>query len=535
MPDPNENLQGQVFVSSEGSDVPPPPPVSDSQLNNQAQIHVAPITPQSMVDPSNNAAVSQPNVNIPVANTSDLVEPPLTSVSTVQAAGPPSTSDKPQKLSGKFPLKYLLVGLGALLFVSVISFSVWNFVINKPKPPEEVNLTYWGIWEDDATVKQLINEYQTQNKGVKITYVKQSKQDYRERLSNNLAKGGGPDIFNFHNSWVPMFSSQLSQIPTSVFDARDYQATFYPAAVKDLRNNAGIVGMPFMTDGLGLFVNEEIFKTLNKSFPTTWDELRRVASELTVRDESGRIIQAGVALGRTENVDHWEDILSLLLLQGGANLSNPTGNLAEAPLKYYTVFNNEDHVWDEALPSSTQAFASGKLAMYFAPSWRVTDVKTLNPNLSFKIVPVPQLPKNGPAQPDVNFSSYWAYGVSNKSKNSEAAWKFIKYLLSKEQLQKLSQGVAKTNLVGFPYSRVDMATLLETDQLLGVYVKEAPTAVSSYLSSNTFDGPTGINTRISGYYAQALNSVIKENKDPSEVLPQAAEGIKQVLSGYGVR
>ena len=61
------------------------------------------------------------------------------------------------------------------------------------------------------------------------------------------------------------------------------------------------------------------------------------------------------------------------------------------------------------------------------------------------------------------------------------------------------------------------------------------TAVSSYLSSNTFDGPTGINTRISGYYAQALNSVIKENKDPSEVLPQAAEGIKQVLSGYGVR
>ena len=79
----------------------------------------------------------------------------------------------------------------------------------------EADLTWWGLWEDESVVAPLIAEYQEANPKVKIQYVKQSQQDYRERLTNALAKGEGPDIFRFHNSWVPMLKNELDFVPPS--------------------------------------------------------------------------------------------------------------------------------------------------------------------------------------------------------------------------------------------------------------------------------------------------------------------------------
>lgn len=232
-------------------------------------------------------------------------------------------------------------------------------------------------------------------------------------------------------------------------------------------------------------------------------------------------------------MDHWQEILALMMMQNGVNMSNPVGDLAEKALAFFTVFSTTDGVWNETLPSSTQAFAGGKLAMYLGPSWRVFEIKAQNPALRFKVVPVPQLPKDNPTDPNVAYATYWVEGVWARSKNRPAAWEFLKFLTSKESLQKLYQGSSQSRLFGELYPRVDMAGLVASDPTAGAFVSQFPYAQSWYLASRTFDGISGINTQISKYFEDAVNAV-NLGTGADAALQTATLGVQQVLATYGL-
>jgi len=423
-------------------------------------------------------------------------------------------------------LKFFLIFFVLVVFLGGGYFLYKNILSKKLAPQEEVNLTYWGLWEPENVFSGIIADYQRSHPNVKINYIFQSPREYRERLASALASGKGPDIFRFHSTWVPMFKNDLSPIPSEIMDAAFFEAIFYPVTRQDLRVGNYYVGIPLEIDTLALFINEDIFESAGKVPPTTWDEFRKVAVELTTRDSEGEIQIAGAALGITENIDHWSDILGLMMLQNGADLTKPIGSLAEDALAFYTLFSKVDRVWDETLPRSTMAFAGGKLAMYFGFSWEVFEIKKANPNLRFRILPVPQLEGT-----NITWASYWVEGVSKKSTYQKEAWEFLKYLSEKESLQKLFQAQSQIRLFGEPYSRVDMADLLSSDDLVGPFIKQAPAARSWYLCSRTFDN--GINDKMIKYFEDAVNAV-NEGKTPKEALEQTVSGVGQVLAQYGI-
>ena len=429
-----------------------------------------------------------------------------------------------------FPKIIIWAGVGVLVIIlALVVFSLFKKVA-----PGGSTITWWGLWEDDTVVTPLISAYEATHPNVKITYVKQSQQDYRERLTSALAKGAGPDIFTFHNTWVPMFKNDLDTLPASVMNPTDYAKNFYSIASSDLTSGNGIVGIPLEYDALTLYINQDIFDKAGKTPPTTWDDLRATAKSLTVKDDQGVITQSGVALGRTENVDHWPEILALLMLQNGADLNNPTGQLAEDALTFFTQFSTVDGVWDATLPPSTQAFAAGKLAMYIGPSWRAFEIKQQNPNLKFKTVPIPQTPKDNPNQADITYATYWAQGVWARSTNKSGAWDFLKFLSTQDSLQKLYANETKVRDFGEPYPRTDMASLLTTHPILGSVITQAPGAQSWYLASRTFDGPTGINTQMINYFGDAVNAVANGTSNATQALATAAQGVQQVLTQYGL-
>jgi multiple sugar transport system substrate-binding protein len=452
--------------------------------------------------------------------------PPMTqSPQMGPVAQPTVTPPLPKK---GFPSYLIFLGIG--VFVVVLIILLIKFASGRQTGGKEI--TWWGLWEEESVVAPLITEYEQANPGVKITYVKQSQQDYRERLTNSLAKGAGPDIFSFHNTWVPMFSKELDQIPADIYSADQFSQTFFPTASSDLTSGAGLVGIPLEYDGLALYINQDIFDSAGKAPPATWDDLRQLALQLTKKDEQGVIIQAGVALGRTENVDHWPEILGLMMLQNGVDLSRPTGKLAEDALTFYTLFSSVDGVWDASLPSSTVAFAAGKVAMYFGPSWRAFEIVQQNPNLKFKTVPVPQLPKES-GQTQINYASYWAQGVWTRSKSKTEAWKFLKFLSSKESLEKIYQNAAKIRAFGQPYPRTNMTDLLKDQPVLSSLIAGAPTAQSWYLQSRTWDGPTGINSLIDKYFEDAINAM-NSGTTATKALEPVSAGVSQILGQYGL-
>jgi len=444
------------------------------------------------------------------------------------AQGAPLPQDKKEGPVKKKPL-VLIVILFLLIVVGIVAFFSTRTTGDK-KVSEKTTIVWWGLWEDEATVSSVIDKYEASNPNVEIKYVKQSKQDYRERLTNLLAKKEGPDIFRFHNTWVPMFEGQLAPLPSTVISPADYVQTFYPVAVSDLSNSTGTVGIPLEVDGLGLYINEAIFAESGKVPPTTWDELKEVAKELTITDENGLIIQSGVSIGRTENVDHWPEILALMMLQNGADLNNPTGVAAQNALSFFTSFSSEG-IWDETLPFSTTAFSGGKVAMYIGPSWRAFEITKLNPDLRFKVIPTPQLPGEDVFSKDIAYASYWAEGVWSGSKSVEESWKFLRYLSSQESLISLFDSAAKYRAFGEPYPRTDMAALLLSHPLAGAFIEQAKNYQSWYLASNTFDGPTGINSQMNSYFKDAINYV-NDNGDPADALVTVAQGVKQVLQQF---
>ncbi len=458
-----------------------------------------------------------------------VVQTQTTTTTTSQSPAPVVVAPPKKGL----PLKLIGIIVGVLVLV-VIIFFVFRALTNKTVTTAAGEITWWGLWEDETVIKSVITEYEAANPKVKIKYVRQSKEDYRERLTNALAKGIGPDIFRFHNTWVPMFKSELDKVPATVYLTSTFTQIFYPIASSDLTSGTSLVGVPLEYDGLTLFINEEIFEKAGKAFPTTWNELRQVARELTIKDETGAITQSGVALGRTENVDHWPEILGLMMLQNGVDLNKPTGKLAEDALDFYTIFSATDGVWDATLPPSTVAFAGGNLAMYFGPSWRAFEIRQQNPNLRFKSIPVPQLPKTTANEADVNYASYWAEGVWARSKNKTAAWDFLKFLSSKENLEKTYNQASKTRMFGEPYPRQEMEVLLKDHPIVGSTILGAKTAQTWFLQSKTWDGPTGINSQINKYFEDAVNFV-NTGKEAKVALEPVAQGIIQVLSQYGIK
>ncbi|MCX6725725.1 MAG: extracellular solute-binding protein [Candidatus Shapirobacteria bacterium] len=424
----------------------------------------------------------------------------------------------------KFGFKKILTILLILIILVFGGFAVFKLLIPRLQKQKQITLTYWGLWEPENVMKEIISEWESKNPNIKISYSQQSPKEYRERLQSALARNEGPDIFRFHITWLPMLKNELQAVPTEVMSATEFENTFYPVAKENLRSGTSFLGLPLEIDNLALFYNQQIFQAAGKTPPTTWDQLRQLALDLTVRDESGRIQTAGVALGNTSNVDHWSDILGLMMLQNGVDLSQPTGNLAEDALTFYTIFNNVDRVWDETLPVSTLAFATGKTAMYFGYSWDVFEIKNINPNLDFRVIPVPQL-----SGTDIGWASFWIEGIGKRSSHQQEAWAFLKFLSSKEELQKLYQAQSQVRLFGEPYARTDMASLLTNNNLVAPFINQAAKAKTWYLCSGTFDN--GINDKMIKYYEDAVNA-LNGGSAASDILKTTSQGVKQLLSQY---
>ncbi len=391
-----------------------------------------------------------------------------------------------------------------------------------------VNLEYWGLWESQNTVESVIIDYKKVNPNVNITYKVKSPQQYRESLQNQIQSGSGPDIITFHNTWTPMMKSDLDPVPSDVLSQSDLKKNYYPTVANDLVSGGKLMGVPLEYDGLALYYNEDILKAAGITRPpSTWTEFANDAIKMTVKDQSGNIRTAGASVGTATNIDHFSDILGMMILQNGGDLKSPVDKQTADTLEYYTNFaKGNNRVWDEAQPNSTVAFTGGNLAMYFAPSWRAFEIKNANPLLKFKTAPVPQLEGN-----KVTWATYWATGVNAKSANKKEAWDFVKYLTQDDTLTKMYTEAAKSpgRFFGEPYPKITLAQKLASDPIVGAFITDAPYARSFSMASRTFDN--GLNDQIIKAYEDAVNITIK-GTPASAALKTASQNITNTLQKF---
>ena len=451
----------------------------------------------------------------------------------VQPEIAPLEVEPPQTHKEQSKLPFIFGGVAVFVIVFIVLFAVLSSGSKKKAPvAQAISLVYWGLWEEKEVMDPLIKEYQKLHPNVQISYEKKSPIDYRQKLITWIQKGQGPDIFRFHNTWLPEIQEVVSALPETVMSSAEFEKTFYPVQVKDLKIGKGIYGIPLIIDGLVMIANEDLLKKAGiSSVPTNWDDMIAAASQVVVKEKDNGLITAGFAAGTATNVAHFSDIYGLMLLLNGGELTKLDQPEAAGALEAYRRFAEEpNNVWSEDMPNSITAFSQGKVAMIFAPSWEILTIKATAPDMKIAVLPIP----NPPGGKQYSISSYWVEGVSKLSTQQLEAWKFLQFLSSKEGETKMFEIQSSIRPFGTAYSRIDLAELLVQDQYLGPVIKQAAEDrfISLPLIMNTFD--EGLNDEVVRYLENAINGA-SQGVSYGEALVTAKKGIDQVFLRYKIQ
>ncbi len=397
----------------------------------------------------------------------------------------------------------------------------------------QITINYWGLWEPDGVMSGVIKDFENANPGVTVLYSQQRFSTYESRIYTRLQQAynstePAPDVFRIHNTWLPKFRKYLAPLPSTIMTKDEYASTFYPTAVEDFTGKDGLIyAIPWEIDGLAVFYNKKIFEDAGVTeVPKDWDSFFELATKLTTKDSSGKIIQSGVALGTSTNIKHASEILSFLFLQEGMQVIDSTKttvtlNTAKGQkvLNQYTNFAMGDTAtWSSTLRSDLEMFFAGKLAMMIAPSWRAFDIIDAAPQIEFGIAPLPQLKAN---DYEIYYSTYWGDAVNSTSPNKEMAWKFVKYLSEKETEQKLYSASSTVRAFGEPYSRVDLR-----DQMIGKPYVSAIAEMAPYMKS----WQMGDESYVKSVLNDAITSVVENGKEVSTALKNAESAINSRLA-----
>ncbi|MFC1750456.1 extracellular solute-binding protein [Pseudomonadota bacterium] len=433
---------------------------------------------------------------------------------------------------------------------------------------EPATLVYYKMFDGEDTMKPLIQQYQAENPMVQIIYRKfDNLKEYEDLIINELAEGEGPDIFSVPNYWFLRHKKKISPLPYEMMTPEIFDQTFVSVATNDLvlRDPADgyskIYGLPLTVDTLAVYYNKSTFedKVPSRGRPAeTWEELKEDVFKLTKTDNSfERFEVAGISMGRADNISRAVDILYLLMIQHGAQFYNEnissatfdkeksitaTGqsiNPATEALDLYTSFAlpaNKNYSWNQYLADSRQhekemeTFARGKVAMIFGYSYLYEDLKNKIEDLSkkgvntmdpadIKIAPVPQVndPNTSTEKRDA-YANYFAETVSRTSENQRAAWDFLMFITTKENVAFYSDKTKK------PTSRRDMIEDQTLDPIYGVFASQIGYAESLPI----YDAD-----RYEEIFSAAINSVLA-TVSPADAIKIAAEDVNSLLPSEGL-
>lgn len=411
---------------------------------------------------------------------------------------------------------------------------------------QPITLKYWRVFEGQDSFSEIIAAYQALHPFISIDYRKLRYEEYEDILIDAFAEDRGPDMFTIHNTWVNKYKNKLMVMPASITMAYPITKgaikkevipelrTVRSMSLNEVKNNfadtvfddvvigGDVYGLPLSIDTMALYYNRDLLNNSGiPSPPGYWNrEFQQYVKRLTKLDVAGKIIQSGVALGGSDNIDRSVDILSLLIMQNGGQMSSNNRIVFDAvpaiykeqeynpgleALRFYTDFSNptkEVYSWNNDLNNSLELFISGNLAMMFGYSYHLPTIESRAPKLNFGIAPMPQIEGASRA---MNFANYWVEVVSRKSSYTDEAWDFIQFATRAENVKSF---LAKNRK---PSALRQLAIDQIVDEDVGVFAEQVLTSKSWYRGKDVMAAENIINEMIDtvGESDAKLEDIIK--------------------------
>jgi ABC-type glycerol-3-phosphate transport system substrate-binding protein len=393
---------------------------------------------------------------------------------------------------------------------------------------QRTDIRIWGVVDDLDAYDAILSDYRKIRPYANIEYRRFRLEEYEEALVNALAEDRGPDIFLIHNTWVTKYMPKIQPMPASTKVAQQtiqgtlkkevvYQLTTEPtvslrkyktdypdvvaqdfirrvnvSTVQDKTDiQERVMAIPMSVDTMAMYVNKDLLNAAGiATIPETWEDFQTAIKKLVKQDAQGNILQAGAAIGTGVNVERSPDLLAVLMMQNGAEMSAEDGSptfdripaaLADSrdfppayqALQFYTDFANPSrdvYTWNNQQPNSLDAFIQGKSAFFFGYSYHLPIIRARAPRLNLALASMPQITGN----PVVNIANYWGWAVSKKTKSSDLAWNILNFMRTPEESKKF------LDVSGHPAAlKSQLPEQLENENV-GIFASQVLTAKSWY-------------------------------------------------------
>jgi len=386
----------------------------------------------------------------------------------------------------------------------------------------------WPMEPRFSYFNQVVAEFEKENPGIKIEMDSVVNDAYKEKIRVLISSNDVPDVFI---TWSDSFAYNLvkSGRVKSLNDllARDkaFAGSFIQSQVKPFTFDGVTYGMPLTIDGKVFVYNKDIFAKAGISkLPSTYDELISTLDTLKTKGYNVPLLEG---LSDAWAISHYlgtmfqrylpADVLAKDYAEATGEFTNPG---------YRTVLERFQKLVTYMGPNATSLshtevrnqFIAGKLPLIYLQLAEFSYIQASKTKPSYGYFNFPAF-ADGKGDPGLLTGAPEGFMMSNTSKNPEAAEKFFKFLLSKENTSKFVKAVgAPVAVIGSVNSENSYPELMQAIDLINSVKGSAP----------WFDN--AVNIKIADAFMRGAQAVATGDKTIDQVIATAQAAAKVVKS-----
>jgi len=314
---------------------------------------------------------------------------------------------------------------------------------NKQAAGQET-ITFWFPGADKANDEHFMNaakEFEKLNPNIKVetTVLPANAQDIETKLNAANMSGTFPDVFSAYLVYMGTRGSrgEFAELDSYISQWKE-KDDIYESAIQAGQYKGKTYGIGFFPAPEILTYRKDFFKEANldpEKPPTNWQELADYAQKLTVRDDKGNVTRAGFDIPAIVPATVF---LEIFMRQNGSQVIDEVkgvpafNDAASVEALQYLVDLHDKNV---SIPYNYQKkdelpFYKGNAAMSIVQTSGISNMINNNPALKDQLGYAPVLQN----KEQISFNGQRLFTIGSESKHKDAAWKFIEFMMSKEQM-----------------------------------------------------------------------------------------------------
>lgn len=302
-----------------------------------------------------------------------------------------------------------ITAISSVLAIIALAGTIVSTTSASASSTKKITLNYWTHVNPptQAVEKKLIAQYVSRNPNVKINYLPVDFGSLPAKLNSSITGGGGPDLFNYFQSYAPGLASKgyLAPVDFKAFGVSN-KAKFgarYTKPITDGYTWAGkVIGVPHEVSAFQFWINNDQFKAAGldpvANFPKTWADVATFGAK--IQNAAGGS-KEGIALSLNSTVrdslvfDSWARQAGNGLFSNDGKTSYVNSPAAVRALQTWGDLVNVSKISDPSLgpTASTNAedlFGSGTAAMVnVGGSWFQPTLAQTYPSIKYTVGQLP--------------------------------------------------------------------------------------------------------------------------------------------------